>query len=385
MVGCPTGAIHREKDGEVNIYDFCIGCTNCARRCPYDNITMADRHDAGSTDAAGKKKSKSIATKCDLCAGYSDAACVSNCPTGAVLRVDPKVYFEELAALRKGALEGEKAQARSTVDRAGYRRSPLPVIAGALVAGLALLATYLFLSHPRGAGTRSGLILGGVGFFAILGATALAGRRRMRGLKLGTLQRWTQIHIALGALGFFAALLHANFSIHGWLTSALLLTFGGVFLSGFFGQAIYLLVPPIITRIEGEKSMLVEDVHNEQRELTAELDALTHAAQMRVVAAHAKSLAGGLFSRTGRGYNPDRFAENVLVDDRLQNLIQQLPPQIRADARRVVTDVCRIQDCKAQLRLYYLMKVWLALHISATAVLLTLLFAHVGAVLWWFA
>ena len=75
----------------------------------------------------------------------------------------------------------------------------------------------------------------------------------------------------------------------------------------------------------------------------------------------------------------------MLLDDRLQNLIQQLPPQIRADARRVVTDLCRIQDCKAQLRLYYLMKVWLALHISATAVLLTLLFAHVGAVLWWFA
>src|SRR5262249_21409544 len=49
MIGCPTGAIHREKDGEVNIYDFCIGCTNCARRCPYDNITMAARVDAGVT------------------------------------------------------------------------------------------------------------------------------------------------------------------------------------------------------------------------------------------------------------------------------------------------------------------------------------------------
>src|SRR5262249_20152608 len=80
MIGCPTGAIHREKDGEVNIYDFCIGCSNCARRCPYDNITMAERSDAGDIDAAGKKKSKQIATKCDLCKGYKDAACVSNCP-----------------------------------------------------------------------------------------------------------------------------------------------------------------------------------------------------------------------------------------------------------------------------------------------------------------
>src|SRR5262249_49017350 len=105
MIGCPTGAIHREKDGEVNIYDFCIGCTNCARRCPYDNITMAERVDAGAIDATGKKKSKKIATKCDLCAGYADAACVTNCPTGAVLRVDPKVYFEEIATMREGSVD----------------------------------------------------------------------------------------------------------------------------------------------------------------------------------------------------------------------------------------------------------------------------------------
>jgi len=384
MVGCPTGAIHREKDGEVNIYDFCIGCTNCARRCPYDNITMADRADAGVTDAAGKKKSKQIATKCDLCAGYEDAACVSNCPTGAVLRVDPKAYFEEIAALRVGAIEGEKAKARSTVDRAGYRRSPLPVIAGALVAAAALLAFWLLASRPRGAATGTGLALGGVAFAGCLGAVAIAARRRLRGLKLGSLQRWTQIHIALGALGFFAALLHANFSIHGWLTSALLLVFAGVFLSGFVGQAIYTLVPPIITRIEGDKSMLVEDVQNEKTQLEAELDALTHAAQMRSIAARARSLAGGLLSRTGRKYQPDRFAENVLLDEKLQNLIQQLPPQVRADARRIVTDAVRIQDCKAQLTLYRLLKVWLALHISATAMLLALLLAHVGAVLWWF-
>src|SRR6185369_15698421 len=186
MVGCPTGAIHREKDGEVNIYDFCIGCTNCARRCPYDNITMAERTDAGDLDAAGKKKSKQIASKCDLCAGYADAACVTNCPTGAVQRVDPKVYFEEVAALRQGALEGAQAQARST---GSLKKSPAPVLAAALVTALGLVAAYLFGATPRHASTPSGLGLGIFAFSACLGAVALAGRRRMKKLSLGSLQR----------------------------------------------------------------------------------------------------------------------------------------------------------------------------------------------------
>lgn len=386
MVGCPTGAIHREKDGEVNIYDFCIGCTNCARRCPYDNITMADRGDAGALDAAGKKKSKLLATKCDLCAGYTDAACVSNCPTGAVLRVDPKVYFEEIAALRQGALEGTKAKARSTESGvgSGYRRSPLPVVIGALAAAALLVAVWLVGPKPRSAGTHAGLALGVVAFAGCLGAVALAARRRLRNLKLGTLQRWTQIHIAVGALGFLAALLHANFTIHGWLTGTLLTIFAGVFLSGFVGQLLYTRVPPIITRIEGEKSQLVEDVHTERVALEKELAALLDSQGMRAIAQVARKLGGGLGVRAKSSYQPDKLVEAAQQDPRVQHLIQQLPPERRADGRRVVADVIRMADCKVELRLYSALRLWLALHIAATAVLVTLMFAHVGAVLLWF-
>jgi len=34
--------------------------------------------------------------------------------------------------------------------------------------------------------------------------------------------------------------------------------------------------------------------------------------------------------------------------------------------------------------LYRFLRTWLALHIASTALLLTLLCAHIGAVLWWF-
>jgi CRP-like cAMP-binding protein len=373
MIGCPTGAIHREKDGEVNIYDFCIGCTNCARRCPYDNITMAGRVDAGELDAAGKKKSKQIATKCDLCAGYADAACVTNCPTGAVLRVDPKVYFEELATLREGSVDAREVRARATVDKAGG--SVLPVLIPSLLIGALLVL-----------GWRAGhmLSLGIFGAAACFGAIALAMRRRVRRWKLGGLQRWTQIHVALGALGFFAALLHANFAAHGWLTATLLFTFGGVFLSGVAGQLLYQLVPPMLARIEGDRSQLVEDVVNEKRELEMELASLCDSDPLRAIRKKAHGFAGGVFSRMGRGYQPDKFADSAIDDPRLANLLAHVPPDRRADARRVITDECRMADARTQLRLYALLRGWLALHIGATAVLLTLLVAHIFAVVLYF-
>jgi Fe-S-cluster-containing dehydrogenase component len=380
MVGCPTGAIHREKDGEVNIYDFCIGCTNCARRCPYDNITMAARADAGVVDAAGKKKSKQIATKCDLCAGYADAACVSNCPTGAVLRVDPKVYFEEVAALRQGAIEGPQAKARATVDKVAS--SPRPIALGAL--GVAALLAVVWLAGARRPSSASGLLLGGFGFVAVLGATALAARRRLARWRLGTLQRWTQVHIALGALGFFAALLHADFALHGWLTGTLLVTFAGVFLSGCCGQIIYTRVPPLLARVEGEKSQLVEDVLNERLELEAELEGFAETEALAALARAARRPAGGLRARARGDYQPEQFAASVLEDPAIEQAIANLPPDRRADGRRVVTDVVRVADCRVSLGLYRLLRVWLALHIAGTALLLALLFAHVAAALFYF-
>ncbi len=36
---------------------------------------------------------KKVAIKCDLCAGYSDQACVQACPTGAALRISPVQFF----------------------------------------------------------------------------------------------------------------------------------------------------------------------------------------------------------------------------------------------------------------------------------------------------
>ena len=42
MIGCPVGSIGRGDNGQIEIFDWCIGCSTCAEQCPYDSIQMHD-------------------------------------------------------------------------------------------------------------------------------------------------------------------------------------------------------------------------------------------------------------------------------------------------------------------------------------------------------
>lgn len=131
MIGCPTGAITRDVNGEVFIEDSCIGCGNCARRCPYGNISLAEANfreelEKQRTHAAfignylklwktpeeepmmheieasnQKAVVKRVAVKCDLCKDWNyNHGCVHNCPYSAIERIDPQYYFEEFKILQ---------------------------------------------------------------------------------------------------------------------------------------------------------------------------------------------------------------------------------------------------------------------------------------------
>jgi Fe-S-cluster-containing dehydrogenase component len=92
MIGCPTGAIHRESfAGQVVINPVtCIGCTACANNCPYDAIRMVDiRDDRGEFVLGEDFKPIAKATKCDLCVeNYGGPACERACPHGALERMN---------------------------------------------------------------------------------------------------------------------------------------------------------------------------------------------------------------------------------------------------------------------------------------------------------
>ena len=88
MMDCPTGAITRGVGSlEVTIQSAtCIGCGNCAERCPWGNIVMVE-----TDEKRPDGKPVELATKCDLCLTRPEGpACVQMCPHGSSVRISFK-------------------------------------------------------------------------------------------------------------------------------------------------------------------------------------------------------------------------------------------------------------------------------------------------------
>lgn len=104
MIGCPTGAIHRNAfGGQVVINQAtCIGCQICAANCPYDAIRMVEiRDEAGQLMVDQEFKPILKATKCDLCATqYVSPACEVACPHDALHRVNCNDWTAVAARLK---------------------------------------------------------------------------------------------------------------------------------------------------------------------------------------------------------------------------------------------------------------------------------------------
>lgn len=93
MIGCPTGAIQRNKVGGQVIIDpqLCIGCGTCAANCPYENIVMVDIRDKKGQVITDKETGNPVqqATKCDLCESQNNGpACQRACAHDALKRLD---------------------------------------------------------------------------------------------------------------------------------------------------------------------------------------------------------------------------------------------------------------------------------------------------------
>jgi Fe-S-cluster-containing dehydrogenase component/CRP-like cAMP-binding protein len=104
MIGCPTGAIHRSREGgAVVINDLtCIGCGTCANSCPYDNIRLVAirEHDGRQVMDPASQEPILKATKCDLCSSLpAGPSCARACAHDALRRVDIQSLIREAQVL----------------------------------------------------------------------------------------------------------------------------------------------------------------------------------------------------------------------------------------------------------------------------------------------
>ena len=388
MIGCPTGAIQRFADGDVDINDNCIGCENCARKCPYGNITMRPLDEAERPSPEITKR----AIKCNLCRGYGYSNCVHECPRGALLRVDPLRYFEELAlvmeAEQRDAIEWSRGQAKQLGllgTKQQVRRRSTWFIPASFVLGLlaiaAIVAATLLTSAPLRGGSAVGLPLG-IGAVACLLAAASQGvRKRLRNTAIGGLEAWTQFHMVLGAVGFFAAVAHAGFQVTGVFTTLLLVVFAFEVATGITGQVIYATVPSALTRLERHGlARLVEDLYDEERTVErsiAELVDTIPGKLWRGLRARVEAAAGDIHDRMAGSYDPP--AALAAAQARLAGALrdQQLTDELRTTIERVLENRCRLLDIRAQLLLHRRLRRWLVAHVATAAALVVLVAFHV--------
>jgi len=414
LTGCPTGAIFRDPKGQVDINMLtCIGCFDCATQCPYNAITMVPRQGAPTIQldwksrlnhlfsfnvakpTAAVESDDMVAIKCNLCestslnpTGASRPAysCEENCPTGALVRVNPQEYFGEIEKTLGLVFRdqthaiGRNIHKRDPIARLWHIGGGLLTIAIAGLIGWAALR-YGFKEHLRGSWLTMRWVTGLVGLVGIAGVMTYPVRKPIYRKRVGALRYWLLAHVYLGALAGIVLLMHGGSHGGGWLTSALMLWFDAVIVTGLFGLFCYLIVPRIMTSIEGDP-LLIEDLEGRRAELRADLALIESKGDdklrdliKRKVRPHFFSVSYLMRQYLKREELTASLAKSRLmfksvlaaVDDKEQRSLLLKAIERTATLRRV----------DSLIYLHRLLKAWLAPHVISTSVMLALLGVHI--------
>ncbi|MEZ4400533.1 MAG: 4Fe-4S dicluster domain-containing protein [Kofleriaceae bacterium] len=309
---------------EVVINDAtCTGCSACAQSCPYGAIDMIDvedgspafnkdfraRLDKAKALAFGPgtgrvARVRRIANKCDHCGAYGDQACVSACPTGALIEISAYDLFRErspqsVAAARAGfdqEIDSDRREVLPThpftdgvAERSGGaakvrrgRWGPMIVWTLGLVAFLVALAEVLLrlyaptLSYqyaqlratPELASLPAELVVQKVGFRSgnelaiqcglvgtglMIIAAVYPMFRRIRAFRyIASNTMWFDFHLMAGTVGPLFIGLHSALRLSSWVSAAFW-SMVIVAVSGFIGRYLYTQVPELSSGRELEQ------------------------------------------------------------------------------------------------------------------------------------
>jgi Fe-S-cluster-containing dehydrogenase component/CRP-like cAMP-binding protein len=414
LTGCPTGSIFRDPRGYVDIDPAtCIGCFDCATQCPYDAITMVPKNGEPvvTFDLMGTlRRTFSLSTppapeltpaddvvaiKCNLCehtplnpqgAPRQAYSCEENCPTGALLRVDPVTYFTEVEKTR-GLIFRDQTQA---FGRNIHKSDPLAKafhIGGGALILIAAVAAIWGLAARGFDGALAGTWLtmrwatGLVGLFGVAAVMTYPLRKQVYRRRAGALRYWLLAHVYVGALAGVILLLHAGSNTGGLLTTALYLAFDVVIASGLFGVVAYIVAPRIMTTIEGEP-LLIDDLVARRVELQQELDEIVKQSEGwlkeeiedRVIKKFSR------FSFLTRQYVRREPLTALLANARRafrERLTRLATNEERSVLLRAVEAKVTMRRVEALIYLHKILKLWIAPHVISTSIMLALMVVHV--------
>ncbi len=271
-----------QKKEIIIVEEACTGCSMCSLACPYDAIEMHDldqkpllklrlskEDKLGFGDAKPRKAQlRRIASKCDHCISYEDQACITACPTNALLEIAPEsIFTERTASMADAALGGfdatsmfdpsqlfnpQKFFSGLKVGDDQARSADRPLRTGWLwVIGLCgfiaclgeiLLrrflptASLLFYYQTHGGGLDPDVALqnidyrpgdnfavwiGWVGTVLMFSSTLYSARKWLPPLRrLGSQRSWFDYHVFSGAVGPLFVLLHTAAKLDNWVSLA---------------------------------------------------------------------------------------------------------------------------------------------------------------------
>ncbi|HEV2801434.1 MAG TPA: cyclic nucleotide-binding domain-containing protein [Pyrinomonadaceae bacterium] len=355
-----------------------------------------------------------VAVKCNLCQGTSlnperpeelrpghpskrlrrrrrnVYSCEENCPTGALVRVNPREYFSEVRHVI-GTIYVDQTHA---IGRNIHRRDTPALLwhAFGILAALAAGGASLWAAARYGLNTPlPGTIwtlrwlTGFVGLAAIVAAVAYLVRKQIYRRRVAPLRYWLLAHVYFSVLGALVLLVHGGRRSGSLVTSALMISFDLVILSGLFGFACYKIAPRILTRIEGQP-LLVEDLRARRDELHAELKAfdLSDERLRPLVEEHVRPHFFTMRYLWRQFLRQESLTElqahaREEFDERATRL--KLDRATRAQLIKAVEAAATTRRVEALIYLHRLLRLWVAPHVAFTVLMLVLLVVHIVQVI----
>jgi Fe-S-cluster-containing dehydrogenase component/CRP-like cAMP-binding protein len=414
LTGCPTGAIARLPKGQIDIHrDTCIGCGDCATQCPYNAISMVPKESPvlSSSGVLGTLKSwlslapqaeppevtdtkDLLAVKCNLCENTSlnpkgakkpAYSCQENCPTGALVRVNPREYFSEA----KNAIGIVFKDRTHAIGRNIHKRDvPARVIhAIGVLAVVGIISSVLWIARQYGLdGHLAGTWVTVRWFTGLLGLTIIAGvvaypaRKQIYTRRAGPLRYWKLAHVYLGLIAGSVLLIHGGRDSGGLLTSLLMVSFDLTIVAGLFGISCYFIVPRIMTSIEGDP-LLIEDLRARRLELREQLGLIdTSNDELRRLIKVKMRQRFFSFSYLLRQYIRREELTRILAEAReeFQADAEKLSdPKARRSLMEAVEATATLRRVDSLIYLHQLLKLWLAPHVVSASIMLALLAVHI--------